>query len=81
MRLSHLPLRLATGAYLLNSGYAKRDLDGQSAAGLQGMASSVVPRAATMQPQQFGRVLSTGEMALGALLLSPFVSPVVAGAG
>jgi hypothetical protein len=81
MRLSHLPLRLATGAYILNSGYSKRGLDADSAAGLQGMASAAVPQAAKLPPQQFGQVLSGGEMALGALLLAPFVSPVVAGAG
>jgi hypothetical protein len=81
MRLSHLPLRLATGAFLLNSGYNKRGLDAGSAAGLQGMASSALPQVAKMPPQQFGSVLAGGEMALGALLLAPFVSPVVAGAG
>lgn len=81
MRLSHVPLRLATGAFLLNSGYAKRALDGDSAAGMQGMAAVVVPQAAKMPPEQFGKTLSMGEMALGAALLTPFVSPLVAGAG
>jgi uncharacterized membrane protein YphA (DoxX/SURF4 family) len=81
MRLSHLPLRLTTGAFILNSGYAKRGVDGESAAGMQGMAASVVPQAGTMPPEQFARTLSVGEMALGAALLAPFVSPVVAGAG
>jgi hypothetical protein len=81
MRLSHLPLRLATGAFLLNSGYTKRGLDSESAAGLQTMAAVAVPQAAKMPPQQFGSMLSGGEMALGALLLAPFVSPLVAGAG
>jgi uncharacterized membrane protein YphA (DoxX/SURF4 family) len=81
MRLSHLPLRLTTGAFILNSGYAKRGVDGESAAGMQGMASSVVPQAGKMPPEQFAKTLSVGEMALGAALLAPFVSPVVAGAG
>ncbi len=79
MRLSHLPLRLATGAFILNSGYSKRGLDAESAAGLQGMAASVLPQAGKMPPEQFGKVLSTGEMALGAALLLPFVSPLKAG--
>jgi len=79
MRLSHVPLRLATGAFILNSGYAKRGLDAESAAGMQGMAASVVPQAGKMPPEQFGKVLSTGEMALGAALLLPFVSPLKAG--
>ncbi len=46
---------------------------------MQGMASTVVPQAAKMPPEQFGKVLSTGEMALGAALLLPFVSPLKAG--
>ena len=80
MRPSHLPLRLATGAFILNSGIGKRGLDADSAAGLQGMASAAIPSAAKLPPQQFGSLLSGGEMALGALLLAPFVSPLVAGA-
>lgn len=79
MRISHVPLRLATGAFILNSGLAKRGLDAESAAGMQGMAATVVPQAAKMPPEQFGKVLSTGEMALGAALLLPFVSPLKAG--
>lgn len=80
MRLSHLPLRLATGAFILNSGLDKRGIDAASAAGLQGMAAGAVPRLGTMPPEQFGKALSMGEMALGAALLAPFVSPLMAGA-
>ena len=80
MRLSHLPLRLTTGAFILNSGLSKRGIDADSAAGMQGMASAAVPRLGKMPPEQFGKALSTGEMALGAALLTPFVSPLVAGA-
>jgi hypothetical protein len=79
MRLSHVPLRLATGAFILNSGLAKRGMDAESAAGMQGMATAVLPQAGNMPPEQFGKVLSTGEMALGAALLLPFVSPLKAG--
>jgi len=80
MRLSHLPLRATTGAFILNSGIVKRGLDGESAAGLQGMAAGAFPQLAKQPPAQFGKTLSAGEMALGAVLLAPFVSPVVAGA-
>ena len=79
MRLSHLPLRLATGAYVLNSGLGKRDADHDTAAGMQSMAAQVVPQAANMPPEQFAKVLSTGEIALGAALLTPLVSPLKAG--
>ena len=80
MRPSHLPLRLVTGAFILNSGLSKRSLPPEAAQGLQGMASAAVPQAKDMSPASFGKALSTGEMALGAALLTPLVSPVVAGA-
>lgn len=80
MRPSHIPLRLVTGAFILNSGYGKRDLPPEAAAGLQGMAAGAVPAVKDLQPATFGKALSAGEMAVGAALLTPFVSPVVAGA-
>jgi len=80
MRPSHVPLRLATGAFILNAGLGKRDIDPDSAAGLQGMAAGAFPQLGKMPPEQFGKLVSTGEMALGAALLAPFVSPLMAGA-
>jgi hypothetical protein len=80
VRVRHIPLRLVTGAFLVNSGWDKRALPPEAAAGMQGMAAAAVPQVASMPPAQFGRALSNGEMALGAALLAPFVSPVVAGA-
>ena len=79
MRLSHLPLRLATGAYILNSGLGKRGADEGTATWMRDQAAQVVPQAAGMEPQQFAKVLSTGEIALGAALLTPLVSPLKAG--
>jgi hypothetical protein len=81
MRLSHLPLRVATGAFILNSGLAKRGLEGQAAEGLHGMAAGAIPPLGKLQPATFGQALSAAEIALGAGLLLPFVSPVVVGAG
>jgi hypothetical protein len=43
MRLSHLPLRLTTGAFILNAGWGKRHLDKDRATGLQAMAARLVP--------------------------------------
>ena len=80
MKLSHIPLRLATGAFILNSGLSKRNLPPEAAGALQGMAANAVPRAKEMEPQVFGRALSTGEIALGAALLTPFVPSALAGA-
>ena len=80
MRLSHLPLRLTTGAFILNSGLSKRGLPEEAAAGLHGMATGSLPALGNVQPKTFASGLSAGEMALGTALLLPFVSPVVAGA-
>lgn len=80
MKLSHVPLRLATGAFILNSGLNKRNLPPEAAAGLQGMAANAVPQVRDMDPEAFGKKLSQGEIALGAALLAPFVPSVVAGA-
>lgn len=80
MRLSHLPLRLTTGAFILNSGLSKRGMPEDAAAGVHGMAANSLPQLKSVPPKTFASALSTGEMALGAALLLPFVSPVVAGA-
>jgi hypothetical protein len=80
MKLTHLPLRLATGAYILNSGLNKQNLEGQAAEGLHGMASNAIPALKKMTPEQFGRILSTGEIALGAALIIPFVPSALVGA-
>lgn len=80
MKLSHVPLRLATGAFILNSGLNKRNLPPEAAAGLQGMAANAVPQVSDMEPEAFGKALSKGEIALGVAVLAPFVPSAVAGA-
>ena len=81
IKLRHLPPRLAAGAFILNSGLSKRDLDEESAAGLQGMAANAYPQLKEMSPQDFGKFVSTGETALGAALLLPIVPSWLAGLG
>jgi uncharacterized membrane protein YphA (DoxX/SURF4 family) len=80
MKLAHLPLRVATGAYILNSGMSKQGLEGQAAEGLHGMASDAIPPVNSIPPEQFAKILSTGEIALGAALLIPFVPSALVGA-
>jgi uncharacterized membrane protein YphA (DoxX/SURF4 family) len=80
VKLRNLPLRLTTGAYIVNSGLSKRGLPDEAAAGMQGMGAVAFPQFGQMKPQQFLTLLSTSEVAVGAALLAPFVSPVVAGA-
>jgi len=80
MKLSHVPLRVATGAFILNSGLNKRNLPREAAEGLQGMAANGVPQVKSLDPVTFGKAVSYGEIALGAALLTPFVPATVAGA-
>jgi uncharacterized membrane protein YphA (DoxX/SURF4 family) len=80
MKLAHLPLRVATGAYILNSGLSKQNLEGQAADGVHGMAAGAMPALKKVPPDQFARLLSTGEIALGAALLIPFVPSALVGA-
>jgi DoxX len=79
MKLAHLPLRVATGAYILNSGLNKTGLEGQAAEGVHRMATNAIPPLKKIQPEQFARILSAGEIALGAALLIPFVPSALVG--
>ncbi|MDQ0691146.1 hypothetical protein [Arthrobacter sp. W4I7] len=81
MKLSHIPLRLATGAFILNAGYSKRNLDEDTAAQMQGMGAKVYPQLTRMEPEAFGKLLSYAEITLGAILLAPFVPSRLAGLG
>ena len=69
----HVPVRLATGAYILQSGWRKRNLPEEAAAGIQGFASSAYPALGDLSPDRFARLLSTAEIGLGAALLMPFI--------
>ena len=80
MELSHLPLRLATGAFIVNAGFTKLSADDDTAKALHGMASGTYPIAGKVEPQVFVKSLAIGEMAVGATLLTPFVPAWLAGA-
>jgi uncharacterized membrane protein YphA (DoxX/SURF4 family) len=80
MRLSHLPLRVAAGAYLVTSGLNRWQAPSDAAADVQKQVRVAFPQVPDVPPGAFGKGLAAGELALGAALLSPFVSPVVAGA-
>ena len=80
MKLRNVPLRLATGAYILHTGWEKWHGDEARAAGVHGMASNAFPVFNAMKATDFLKTLSVGEMALGAALLTPFVPPALAGA-
>jgi hypothetical protein len=78
--LRHIPGLLAAGAFILNSGLSKRQVDDGTAAMLHGMAAGTYPFLGSIPPRRFVRLLSAGEMTLGAALLIPVVPTAVAGA-
>lgn len=77
---SHLPVRLTTGAFIFNSGYTMRSADTAAADQLHGFASGTYSELRKVDPQIFVRLLSGGEMLLGAVLLIPVIPSAVAGA-
>lgn len=80
MRISNAVLRAVPGAFILNSGIGKLGIDAETASALQGMAKAAVPQVEKLSPEQFGKLLSYSEIAVGAALVLPFVPRVVAGA-
>ena len=77
---SEIAPRIATGAFILNSGLGKRNADEATAAGLHGFAASTYPFLKDVPPATFAKTLATGEIVIGAALLTPFVPTAVAGA-
>jgi hypothetical protein len=81
-KLWHVPVRLATGAVILDQGLLKRDADEDTAKWLHGQAALAFPQVADMDPQEFTRLLSSCEIALGTALLAIGLVPSgVAGLG
>ncbi|HEX7304904.1 hypothetical protein [Lentzea sp.] len=78
--LRQLPTRIATGAFVLNSGLGKRNADQETAEHLHGFASGTYPVLGKLDARRFASLLSAGEIATGVLLLTPFVPAAVAGA-
>jgi uncharacterized membrane protein YphA (DoxX/SURF4 family) len=77
----HLPQRVATGAFILNSGVGKLSADDEAAAQLQGFATAAYPFLGKLKARDFKRLLAVSEITLGAVLLLPVIPSVVAGAG
>ena len=77
----HAPLRLVTGAFILNSGINKwRAGDEEVHKYIHSMASTAYPQLESLDAKTFTKSLAGAEMALGTALLTPFISPAVAGA-
>ena len=73
-KMRRAPLRLVTGAYILNSGVTKLGADDDTAKAVHGMATGTFPILGKLQPRTFLKVLG------GALLL-PVVPAGLAGLG
>jgi uncharacterized membrane protein YphA (DoxX/SURF4 family) len=79
--LEDLPVRIATGAFILNSGLEKLSADSERATGLHGFATGSYPVLSSIPPEQFAKALAVSEVGLGAALLLPIVPSRIAGAG
>jgi uncharacterized membrane protein YphA (DoxX/SURF4 family) len=75
-----MPLRLATGAFILNSGIGKLKGDEQTAQGVHGMASGAYPALSAVEPSRFLKVVAVSEVTVGGVLLTPLIPAAVAGA-
>lgn len=75
-----LPLRLAAGSFVINSGLSMWRADEVSAQRLEGFAAGAYPFLAKLDPQLFAKALSAGEVVVGAAVLMPFVPAGIAGA-
>jgi uncharacterized membrane protein YphA (DoxX/SURF4 family) len=79
MRLSHIPLRVVTGAFILHAGLGKWKGDEVTAKAIHGMASGAYPVVESIPAPRFLKLLAAGEIATGAALLAPVVSTAKAG--
>jgi hypothetical protein len=76
----HLPPRLLTGVYFLNTGLSKAGADEATAAQLHGFASGTYPFLRKLDARRFTRLLSAAETAIGVALVLPVVPAGLAGA-
>jgi hypothetical protein len=74
-KLWHVPVRLATGAIILDQGLSKLGADEDTAKWLHGQAILAFPQFQDMDPKDFVQLLSTCEIALGTALLGIGVVP------
>jgi hypothetical protein len=80
LKLSHLALRTAAGAFILNAGVGKWSGSEETATGVHGMAVGTYPFLAAVPPRRFLKLLAAAEIGLGTALLVPLVPAGVAGA-
>ena len=79
IRPRHVPSRVATGVFIVNSGIEKWNGGEEEAQSYHGMAVSAFPFLKGIEPAKFLRGLSITEIVVGSMLLAPFVNTAVAG--
>jgi uncharacterized membrane protein YphA (DoxX/SURF4 family) len=75
-----LPARIATGAFMLNSGIGKLSANEEAAASVHGFATGTYPFLGKFKPKDFARLLGATEIVLGTALIVPVVPEALAGA-
>lgn len=80
-KLRRAPMRIAAGAFILNTGLGKLKGDEATAKAIHGMASGAYPVLGNIEPKPFLKLVGAGETVLGAALLLPIVPAKLAGAG
>lgn len=80
-KLSHLPPRLTTGAFIVNTGVSKLGAGEETAKRLHATATQAYPFLGKLDARTFTRLLGAGEITLGAALLLPIVPTALAGLG
>ena len=78
-KLRRAPLRIATGAFILNAGISKFRADEGTAQALHGMAVGAYPVLKRIEPKLFIKILAAGETFVGTVLLLPIVPAGLAG--
>jgi hypothetical protein len=81
VKASHLPARIMTGAFILNSGVGKLSADEETAAQFHGFAAGTYPFLKKLEPKDFVKLLAATEITLGVGLLLPIVPSALVGAG
>ncbi|MCT1368177.1 MULTISPECIES: hypothetical protein [Kocuria] len=77
--LSNAALRAIPGAFIINSGLGKLNLDEQTAGYLQSMAGKAFPAVKDLDAATFGKALAYSELAVGGALVAPFIPTRLAG--
>jgi len=81
LKARHIPGRLTTGSFILNSGLTKLSAGDQMAAGVHGMATGSYPALKRIDPKVFTKLLAGAELVVGTALLAPVVPTAIAAVG